>query len=126
MFIDDDGIVNFVHKSLVLKYFPDIETISYLWARDALSFFHQFKGTTELPEVIFLDINMPEIDGWEFIDELNAMGVEVPIYILTSSIDEKDKAKALTIPQIKGYYSKPFKLEKIQEILDKDFIDLKV
>jgi CheY-like chemotaxis protein len=72
------------------------------------------------PEIILLDINMPIWDAWDFLDEfckevgeLNGM-----IYIITSSIDKVDEAKATEYALVKGYLKKPVSFEKIIEIFN--------
>ena len=67
--------------------------------------------------VLFLDLNMPSMTGWDFLDAFNDLSEEVRnkfiIYILTSSVDERDKEKARTHPMVSGFYSKPLTLPNI-------------
>ena len=71
-----------------------------------------------LPDYIFLDINMPVMDGWEFMDELSKMATaklnNLHIYILTSSLDPSDYSKAELSPLIQGFISKPLEIEKVE------------
>ncbi len=73
-----------------------------------------------LPELILLDINMPVLNGWEFLDEFIALlpklPVEIPVYMLSSTIDQADFDKAETYSVVKGFYSKPLTRENLVEI----------
>jgi CheY-like chemotaxis protein len=69
-------------------------------------------GPEALPDAILLDLNMPGMDGWEFLESLGATGrlaLKDPcrIYILTSSIDPADAAKASTYVSVYGFFHKP-------------------
>lgn len=71
-----------------------------------------------LPELIFLDLNMPLMDGWLFLSQLKALSIETPIVILTSSINEFDINKSKKYKQVKMFLSKPINREKIVEIAE--------
>lgn len=77
------------------------------------------KGNT-LPDIILLDINMPIWDAWDFLDEFSKIvtGWDGIIYIITSSIDKVDEAKAQEYELVKGYLKKPVSFEKIIEIFN--------
>lgn len=74
---------------------------------------------TSLPDVILLDLNMPVMDGWEFLDEFVKIPCEkeITIYIVTSSIDPQDMEKAKDYDKISNYLVKPITADKLQEIL---------
>jgi CheY-like chemotaxis protein len=63
----------------------------------------------EVPDLILLDLNMPLMDGWEFLDALGELSLtqQVCVFVLTSSIHPDDMAKATQYQQVKGYFSKP-------------------
>lgn len=71
-----------------------------------------------LPEIIFLDINMPILNGWEFLDLLNSHDLnKLPkIYMLTSSISPEDVNKSENHPLVTGYFTKPLSLDKLSEL----------
>ena len=71
-------------------------------------------------DLILLDINMPQMDGWEFIAQLSScrpnLKNETKIYIVTSSIATADKLKAASFDEISGFLSKPVSVQKLKEI----------
>jgi len=77
-------------------------------------------GIDELPELIFLDINMPIMNGWEFLELLTGRGAnKTPkIYMLTSSISPDDIKKSEDHPMVTNYITKPLSLAKLQSIKD--------
>ena len=84
---------------------------------DALEF---LKKERDAPELIFLDINMPSMTGWEFLEYFDKLDDIIKnhfkIYILSSSVDQRDKDKANTNSYIKGFISKPLTREIILSV----------
>lgn len=94
--VDDDSITIFGLRKLLAKYSSKLLVEEFRNGRlalDAISYLVEHKMA--LPEVIFLDINMPVMDGWTFLDEFlklpNTFGVHIKI--ITSSIDMRDRQK---------------------------------
>ena len=81
--------------------------------KDALEKYIEKASTP--PQVIFLDINMPIMNGWDFLDILNKKGWDrLPkIYMLTSSISPEDIQKSEAHPMVDNYITKPLNLEKL-------------
>lgn len=75
-----------------------------------------------LPDIIFLDINMPYMDGWEFMDRFIELKPElnkpITIYMISSSVQEEDIQRAKQISEISDYIIKPISTERFRELLD--------
>lgn len=116
MLVDDDPINNLVNKRLLRKYNDRLSVVEYQMAYDALE---HFKTDRPKPDVLLLDINMPKMNGWQFLEEFEKIGAgELKIVMLTSSIDLSDQQKAESLPLVSGYLTKPLNMDKIQTIFD--------
>ncbi len=119
--IDDDPIYQLVTKKIIEKssYFPIVDSFT-----NGLEAISHFKKSASLPEVILLDIEMPIMDGWDFLTEITAIreqfNTHTNIYIVSSSIAKEDKEKALNYDVIKGFISKPVTISKIEKIANTD------
>jgi CheY-like chemotaxis protein len=120
LLVDDDPICNFISTTLLrhLHIAEDIHTASN--GKEALRFLKEkaaIKTVTIFPEVIFLDLNMPVMDGFDFLEQLNqtmpAYANVSKIYILTSSESPLDIDRCRHY-DIAGYISKPLNEEKIE------------
>lgn len=112
--IDDDPIINLVHKRIILKVEDAAAIEVFMSGIKALEY---FKTSDAVPQMVFLDINMPEMNGFQFLDELlkskNIKKDGLSIYIVTSSLSHKDREEAKRYPILKGYLSKPLNVETL-------------
>ena len=69
------------------------------------------------PSVIFLDLNMPELDGWGFLQHMKATGLTNPVIILTSSTSALDQARCTEFANILAYHTKPLTKEVVGALL---------
>lgn len=114
--IDDDPISTFVTEKLIHKNIKiPCEIFTFDNARDALSNVEKIR-----PKYLFLDLNMPEMTGWDFLEEFNPQYEDPEIYILSSSVDERDIKKANQYKQVKRYLSKPLIKQYIKSIFGGD------
>ena len=117
--IDDDKINNMVCESVIRKLHPANRVISFLRAEDALSYLQN--SANPKPDIILLDINMPEIDGWEFLDDYlknnNGEGM-AHIFMLSSSINQADFDKAKKYSEVVDYIVKPFSKDKLLRAIE--------
>jgi response regulator of citrate/malate metabolism len=122
--IDNDPMVSFYIKRLTeLGALADIITI-YDSPGGAIEYLLLHKTSMEhLPDIILLDIYMPEMDGWEFIKEFqkikDQLSKPVEIHIITSSNHPKDIDRAKSFPEVITYLQKPVTLEALQEVVSK-------
>ncbi len=119
--IDDDEMSIFVTKRSLKIREVNAEINSFLNAEEALEILSK-PGEAEQPDIIFLDLNMPIMDGWEFLEQLEAISTDkglknYHIYILTSSLDPADARKAKENDLVKGFIHKPIKTEDIEVVL---------
>lgn len=118
--VDDDPINNLINRRLLGKAGIGLRIEEFLSAQEALEKIKDLAEDKTL--LIFLDINMPVLNGWEFLD---AYGAVYPkradtIVILSSSIDYQDRQKAQEYPIVSGFLEKPLSLEKIYQHFSKD------
>ncbi|MDP5092280.1 MAG: response regulator [Polaribacter sp.] len=123
LLIDDDPATNFLHKFILQKESCAENILAFQNAEEALEYIKEtIKSGFHYPELIFLDINMPRMNGWEFIEEYNKISnenkVSKIVVMLTTSLDPKDKEKAESIKDINQFLSKPLTLEKIHQVLE--------
>lgn len=111
--IDDDRTICLIHKYL-LKLVHQKEPAIYTNALKALELIANKNEEDKF--LIYLDINMPEIDGWDFIKRLENFSnpTRFLVVIVTSSVDELDKKKAKKYELVKGYVEKPLTKSKLK------------
>jgi CheY-like chemotaxis protein len=82
--------------------------------------------TCPSPDLIFLDINMPAMDGWEFLEEYKKLSINgrIIVVMLTTSLFPEDKIKADKMPEISGFEHKPLTAEKLTAVLEKYFTNV--
>lgn len=119
--VDDDKVYHFIIKKLLTKNNIDVKPSFYLNGLEAME---EIKGKIKLgislPDLILLDINMPIMDGWQFLDELkktNDIVDNTTIYLVSSSDSVSDVAKAKEYQdQIKDFFFKPMTADDLWKI----------
>lgn len=118
--IDDDPIILMIHQ-VVLEFALTAVTCQYFSeAQKALLYIKERIGTGK-EFLLFLDINMPVLNGWDLLDEIERSDFKENVYVVmvTSSVNEGDKIKAESYSSIHSFISKPLKeeyIEKLREI----------
>lgn len=121
-FIDDDEVYKLVIK-LIIKQSEFKDDIKFFDnGEQAIKELIANKNNAEaLPTVILLDINMPVVDGWGFLDKFKTIKSELAkkiiIYMVSSSIDPDDVAQAKTYDEVAAYLAKPITLEEIRRMV---------
>lgn len=115
--VDDDAIFVFVLKKLLEKNGNFGKMVDFKNGNDAIDIL--FSKESQLPCVILLDLNMPIIDGWQFLDQLedSELKEQLNVYIMSSSIDRSDIEKSKNYSIVKDFISKPVNADKLDKIL---------
>jgi CheY-like chemotaxis protein len=119
--VDDDLFGNILTERIIKKVADETDVTIFNLPEDGLAYIrnqpHDSFGST----ILLLDINMPGITGWEFLDQFDKFGNEINppmrIYIFSSSINQRDKDKAFLNKYIKGFISKPLTVETIAAMI---------
>ncbi|MBT0607001.1 response regulator [Aequorivita echinoideorum] len=126
LLIDDSESDNFYHERKIRKMgITDNIHISYS-GQEALDYLRsELEGVHPQPTLIFLDINMPGMNGWEFLEEYEKLEVaqkgEIILTMLSNSIDERDKERANVYSSVRGFYSKPLNEDYLTDIIKMHF-----
>lgn len=115
--IDDDSIFVFVLKKLLEKHHNFGKVVDFKDGHEALELL--FAKDSELPCVILLDLNMPLLDGWQFLEKLEKTELkeQLNVFIMSSSIDSKDIEKSKQYTVVKDFISKPINHDKLDKII---------
>jgi CheY-like chemotaxis protein len=116
--VDDDPISNFITKRMIIKVIPNAEVITFTESEKGLDYvLSLFAKPNDGKVILLLDINMPNITGWQFMKRLefegNIVSERLLIHILSSSIDAADKERAKLNPHISDYIMKPLSADAV-------------
>lgn len=122
LLIEDSEIDTFIFKLMIKKTLDHPVIESFKSGVDAIERLLSLKtsGDEFLPDYIFLDLAMPKMNGWHFMEEFNRLDIDPDgkskIYVLSSSIDKMDVVRSHTNPQVQTFLSKPIDFGKIKAI----------
>ena len=119
--IDDDPSANYLFKHCLKSLRMQVNVTMYKYPEKALSDFMNGSISTDL---IILDINLPKLTGWELLDKLyefDLLKKECTVFMLSTSVFEKDKLRINRYVHVKEYIVKPITTEKITNIFSKYF-----
>jgi two-component SAPR family response regulator len=122
LIIDDDPSNNFLCEIMLKKTIAGMEIRTFLQPEIAVDFIKkEYSNGNAVPTILFLDINMPVMTGWDFLETLEAFDDKIiqhfTIYIVSSSVDQMDKKRAVENPLVIDYIEKPVTVEKLKKIL---------
>jgi CheY-like chemotaxis protein len=129
LLIDDDEIINFLHKKILKNADVTENIIVALNGLEALEIINESENDIEKnclePTLVFLDINMPIMNGWQFIEEFQKLGENLKnkfvIIVLTASLNLDDEIKVSKLNGINGFLNKPLTVEKVKKIMEENF-----
>lgn len=116
LIIDDDDIVALVQGKLLQNCGITKDPLKFKYANDALNYLNS--ASVEHLYLLLLDINMPIMNGWQFLEEIEKMKVKDNIYVfmVTSSIDYNDKEKARKYSKIINFIEKPITSKNCEQL----------
>ena len=123
LIVEDDEVFIFLHEHVMRHADPDAEIISMKSSLMAVDYLNELieKGE-KMPDCILLDLNMPEMNGFQFLDYCKPMADtkfrNTHIYIVTSSLYESDKTKALSYSFLTAFKEKPLTKDDAKKIVD--------
>lgn len=124
--IDDDYLNNKICQILITKAVINADVKTFTVPEDGLKFIASgYDGSSPKLTILLLDINMPTMTGWEFLAEFEKFDPIIKncfkIYILSSSIDERDMERAKLNKNVVGYIQKPLRTDKILNIIEQTY-----
>jgi CheY-like chemotaxis protein len=121
LLIDDDEPTNFLNR-LTLEQTGCSQSIHVAQSgAEALDFLRN----TQRPDLIFLDVNMPAMDGWEFLERYRSLPsdrkADIVLIMLTTSLNPDDELRTRAIPEVSGFENKPLSQQRVEQLLEKYF-----
>ncbi|MBS1687597.1 MAG: response regulator [Bacteroidetes bacterium] len=110
--VDDAPIANFIMKRLINTAMPEATVTDFTSSQAALDALDSIQ-----PDIIFLDLNMPLMNGWEFLEGMKAREMYYKVVILSSSTSELDRQQSINYSNVAGYFVKPLEKTQIVQIL---------
>lgn len=127
LLIDDDKATQYIHKRIINKHTNFKNVLTFLNGEIALTYLNTINvDFIKKPQLILLDLNMPIMDGWDFIKAYNQLDDEIiahnKLIILTTSSDPDDVLRSKNIRGVSDYIVKPLSAEKLDQILESYFV----
>ncbi|HLZ87367.1 MAG TPA: response regulator [Puia sp.] len=122
LLIDDDEPTNFLNKMTLEQAGCTRQIRIAQSGQEALDYLRE---ATTRPDLIFLDINMPAMDGWEFLERYRNLPTDrkadIVLIMLTTSLNPDDEKRTRAIPEVAGFENKPLNQEQLDNLLKKYF-----
>ena len=123
LLIDDEEVFNFIHTQVIQLIQPDAQIKEIRSSSMALDYIRtSIEKTDEFPDAILVDINMPEMNGFELLEELQKLStsfIKKPhIYMVTSSLFESDRKRAQSFSILSGFMEKPISADQVQTVIN--------
>lgn len=119
MLVDDSSICNLLMKKVLTRLPLNINVHDFTDPVFALS-----QVPVQEPTLIFLDLNMPELDGWGFLEKMQEAGARNRVIILSSSTSEIDRMRCAAFPNVIAYHTKPLNHDMVTALMQTLQIEL--
>ena len=118
LLVDDDAVTNFLNQIIIGATFPGIPIKLFYNGAKVMEYILE---NSDKYFLVFLDLNMPVMSGWEFLKamETKKEGLHMEIHVLTSSIDPRDEQNAMNFPLVSSFMEKPLSESDLDELLFK-------
>ena len=121
LLIDEDAFNKFLTRALITHLKVNVEVESFRDPEEAFTQIELHTRNLQSETIILLDINLPRMGGWDFIDRFKKLPQSIRsmyhIYILSSYVDWRDKSKLTSDPSIEGFFQKPLEKELLDEVI---------
>ena len=128
LLVDDDPDANHLHKFVIQQTFPVEQVHLAENGTDALQFLVSEPVDRLRPDLVFLDINMPGMDGWAFLDAMDQLPADkregISVVMLTTSSDPTDRERALAHDQVCLYLTKPLTEDAFDELIQQQLTQM--
>lgn len=126
LLIDDDEPTNFLNRLTLEQAGCAQEVRVAQGGQEALDYLRTCgQGGAPRPDLIFLDINMPAMDGWEFLQQYRLLPADrkadIVLIMLTTSLNPDDELRTKAIPEVSGFENKPLSHQRLAQLLEKYF-----
>lgn len=111
--LDSDSIINFINRKMFQSIDSKLEIMESHNPKTALEF---LKNSSDHPDLILLDIQLPFMSGWEFIEKCVDAGIKSSFFLLSTEITSHEIERANSIPQVLGFTEKPLLSEGVEKI----------
>ncbi len=123
LLIDDDEATNYIHQKVIEEVSCAEKVVAAQSGQEALDFLNEREDWASSPvDLIFLDINMPAMNGWEFLEHYNKLDAskkaKTILVMLSTSLNPDDRENALEMDSVNGFENKPLTEEKIISIFE--------